>query len=118
MASVAAMNAVSSSSVEVGIQNQQELKKGIADLYDESSGIWEDIWGDHMHHGYYEPKSSVELSDHRAAQIRMIEQALSFAAISGRKWNSLTLLVLLLPVFLFIFLITESLSEINYWCEQ
>lgn len=85
MASVAAMNAVSSSSVEVGIQNQQELKKGIADLYDESSGIWEDIWGDHMHHGYYEPKSSVELSDHRAAQIRMIEQALSFAAISGKN---------------------------------
>ncbi|XP_027774570.1 probable tocopherol O-methyltransferase, chloroplastic isoform X1 [Solanum pennellii] len=87
MASVAAMNAVSSSSVEVGIQNQQELKKGIADLYDESSGIWEDIWGDHMHHGYYEPKSSVELSDHRAAQIRMIEQALSFAAISDEYLN-------------------------------
>ncbi|XP_049377384.1 probable tocopherol O-methyltransferase, chloroplastic isoform X1 [Solanum stenotomum] len=82
MASVTDMNVVSSSSVEVGIQNQQELKKGIADLYDESSGIWEDIWGDHMHHGYYEPQSSVELSDHRAAQIRMIEKALSFAAIS------------------------------------
>ncbi|XP_060207694.1 gamma-tocopherol methyltransferase, chloroplastic [Lycium barbarum] len=81
MASVAAVNAVSSSQ-EVGIQDQKELKKGIAELYDESSGIWEDIWGDHMHHGYYEPQSSVELSDHRAAQIRMIEQALTFASLN------------------------------------
>ncbi|KAK4368800.1 hypothetical protein RND71_012592 [Anisodus tanguticus] len=77
MASVAATN-------EVGVQDQKELKKGIAELYDESFGIWEDIWGDHMHHGYYEPQSSVELSDHRAAQIRMIEQALSFASISAK----------------------------------
>ncbi|KAK4368803.1 hypothetical protein RND71_012595 [Anisodus tanguticus] len=75
MASVAATN-------EVGVHDQKELKKGIAELYDESSGIWEDIWGDHMHHGYYEPQSSVELSDHRAAQILMIEQALSFAFVS------------------------------------
>lgn len=80
MASVGAM-----SSQQVGIPNEQELKKGIADLYDESSGIWEDIWGDHMHHGYYEPQSSVQLSDHRKAQIRMIEQALSFASISGKN---------------------------------
>ncbi|KAJ8555184.1 hypothetical protein K7X08_012680 [Anisodus acutangulus] len=43
MASVAATN-------EVGVQDQNELKKGIAELYDDSSGIWEDIWGDHMHH--------------------------------------------------------------------
>nr|XP_016489188.1 PREDICTED: tocopherol O-methyltransferase, chloroplastic-like isoform X1 [Nicotiana tabacum]XP_016489195.1 PREDICTED: tocopherol O-methyltransferase, chloroplastic-like isoform X2 [Nicotiana tabacum] len=80
MTSVAAMNAVSTP--EVDVQNQQELKKGIAELYDESSGIWEDIWGDHMHHGFYEPQSSVSLSDHRAAQIRMIEEALRFASVS------------------------------------
>ncbi|KAJ8555185.1 hypothetical protein K7X08_012681 [Anisodus acutangulus] len=76
------MNAVSSSPQEVGLQDQNELKKGIAELYDDSSGIWEDIWGDHMHHGYYEPQSSVELSDHRVAQIHMIEQALTFASLS------------------------------------
>ena len=28
------------------------LQKGIAEFYDESSGIWEDIWGDHMHIGF------------------------------------------------------------------
>nr|XP_028946391.1 tocopherol O-methyltransferase, chloroplastic [Malus domestica] len=61
-----------------------ELKKGIAELYDESSGLWENIWGDHMHHGYYDPNADVSVSipDHRAAQIRMIDEVLRFAGIS------------------------------------
>ncbi|XP_050253301.1 tocopherol O-methyltransferase, chloroplastic [Quercus robur] len=58
------------------------LKKGIAEFYDESSGVWEDIWGDHMHHGFYDPDSTVDVSGHRAAQIRMIDEALRFAGIS------------------------------------
>lgn len=58
------------------------LKKGIAELYDESSGMWEDIWGDHMHHGFYaDDGSPASLSDHRLAQIRMIEEALRFASV-------------------------------------
>lgn len=60
----------------------EKLQKGIAELYDESSGIWEDIWGDHMHHGFYEPGSNVSVSDHRLAQIRMIEESLRFASLS------------------------------------
>ncbi|KAK7263969.1 hypothetical protein RJT34_31569 [Clitoria ternatea] len=59
-----------------------ELKKGIAAFYDESSMIWEDIWGDHMHHGFYDPDSTLSLSDHRAAQIRMIDESLRFAHLS------------------------------------
>ena len=64
------------------------LQKGIAEFYDESSGIWEDIWGDHMHHGFYDPDSTVSVSDHRVAQIRMIEEALRFAGVSedATKW--------------------------------
>lgn len=62
---------------------QVVLKKGIAEFYDESSGIWEDIWGDHMHHGFYDPDATASVSDHRRAQIRMIEEALRFAGISG-----------------------------------
>ena len=61
------------------------LQKGIAEFYDESSGIWEDIWGDHMHHGFYDPDSTVSVSDHRVAQIRMIEEALRFAGVSGAR---------------------------------
>ena len=66
------------------VMDIKSLKEGIAGLYDESSGIWEDIWGDHMHHGYYEPGAEVSasVSDHRAAQIRMIEETFRFAANS------------------------------------
>jgi tocopherol O-methyltransferase len=64
---------------------ESPLKKGIAEFYDESSGIWEDIWGEHMHHGFYDPDSDVQLSDHRAAQIRMVEESLRFASLSDDK---------------------------------
>lgn len=68
--------------MEAERKNDGALKKGIAEFYDESSGMWEDIWGDHMHHGFYDPDSTVSVSDHRAAQIRMIDEALRFAGLS------------------------------------
>ncbi|CAA7406489.1 unnamed protein product [Spirodela intermedia] len=58
------------------------LRKGIAEFYDESSGVWESIWGDHMHHGFYEPGATASIADHRAAQICMVEEALRFAGVS------------------------------------
>ncbi|XVF56638.1 hypothetical protein PTKIN_Ptkin06aG0135900 [Pterospermum kingtungense] len=61
---------------------RNSLQDGIAEFYDESSGVWEHIWGDHMHHGFYDPSSNVPDSDHRSAQIRMIEESLRFARIS------------------------------------
>lgn len=66
------------------------LKKGIAEFYDESSGIWEDIWGDHMHHGFYDGDSPASLSDHRLAQIRMIDEALRFASVPSGQARSFT----------------------------
>ncbi|KAI3515850.1 hypothetical protein L1887_14755 [Cichorium endivia] len=74
-------------------EQHQQLKKGIAEFYDESSGMWGNIWGEHMHHGFYDNNVVVELSDHRAAQIRMIEQSLLFASVAGT--------ILLLPSFYF-----------------
>jgi tocopherol O-methyltransferase len=59
------------------------LNEGIAGLYDESSGLWENIWGEHMHHGFYDAGEAADMSDHRRAQIRMIEEALAFAAVPG-----------------------------------
>ncbi|CAJ1934119.1 unnamed protein product [Sphenostylis stenocarpa] len=69
-------------------EDDKQLQNGIAEFYDESSAIWEDIWGDHMHHGFYDPDSTVSVSDHRAAQIRMIEESLRFASVSEErtKW--------------------------------
>ncbi|KAE9451781.1 hypothetical protein C3L33_16280, partial [Rhododendron williamsianum] len=70
----------------------EKLQKGIAELYDESSRVWEEIWGDHMHHGFYDPNYNTNkndnndalslLSDHRSAQFRMIEESLRFAGVS------------------------------------
>lgn len=70
------------------VSNDKQLQTGIAGFYDESSGVWEDIWGDHMHHGFYDPDSTASVSDHRAAQIRMIEESLRFANVSdvSTKW--------------------------------
>jgi len=45
---------------------RQELKDGIAQFYDESSQIWEEIWGEHMHHGYYYTGKE---KDHQKAQV-------------------------------------------------
>jgi hypothetical protein len=44
----------------------QELRDGIASFYDESSAIWEDVWGEHMHHGFYPTGSE---RDHKKAQV-------------------------------------------------
>ena len=35
-------------------RKKRTLQEGIADFYDASTGVWVEIWGDHLHHGYYE----------------------------------------------------------------
>ncbi|GAX73431.1 hypothetical protein CEUSTIGMA_g883.t1 [Chlamydomonas eustigma] len=57
-----------------------DLKAGIASFYDESSPLWEDMWGEHMHHGYY-PKGSAPKSNQQA-QLDMIEESLSVAGVT------------------------------------
>ncbi|BBN03783.1 tocopherol O-methyltransferase [Marchantia polymorpha subsp. ruderalis] len=63
-----------------------ELNEGIANFYNESSGIWEEVWGEHMHHGYYDPNSK-DAGDHKEAQIRMIEESLAWAGIPEDEEN-------------------------------
>jgi tocopherol O-methyltransferase len=53
-----------------------ELKKGIAGFYDETTGVWLDVWGDHLHHGYY---PSPNYRNHSAAQSDMVDRSLAFA---------------------------------------
>jgi tocopherol O-methyltransferase len=56
-----------------------DLHKRISQFYDQSTDLWLDIWGEHMHHGYYPPDSPAR--NHQQAQIRLIEEALSWANI-------------------------------------
>ena len=62
---------------ELGSGLQSTLNEGIANFYDESSGLWESMWGEHMHHGYY-PKDAPPKSNQKA-QIDMIEEVLRWA---------------------------------------
>ncbi|KAH8073958.1 sterol 24-C-methyltransferase [Aureococcus anophagefferens] len=58
-------------------RSDAQLKRGIAEFYDESSGIWEDVWGEHMHHGWYEPGEKAGTMERDvAAQSTMIDKAL------------------------------------------
>ncbi len=56
----------------------QQLYQEIKEFYDASSNLWESIWGEHMHHGYYGKDGRRKL-DRRQAQIDLIEELLSWA---------------------------------------
>jgi tocopherol O-methyltransferase len=60
-------------------RTNDELKIGIAGFYDRSSLLWEQVWGEHMHHGYYIPANR---TDHQQAQIDLIDQVLLWANVT------------------------------------
>jgi len=56
------------------------LYQQIQEFYDASSGLWEQIWGEHMHHGYYGPNGTHKI-DRRQAQIDLIVELLRWAKV-------------------------------------
>lgn len=60
------------------------LQGRIQRLYDATTPGWVDVWGDHLHHGYYgsppaQNAAPAEIPvDHRQAQVDMIEAVLAF----------------------------------------
>lgn len=61
------------------------LNEGIANFYDQSTGLWEEMWGDHLHHGYYAQDGSKPRKTNREAQIDMVENVLSWADVRDVK---------------------------------
>ncbi|AFZ43592.1 Methyltransferase type 11 [Halothece sp. PCC 7418] len=59
----------------------RNLEKEIKDFYDASSSLWENIWGEHMHHGYYGRSGKNKVS-RRQAQIDLIEELLAWGNLS------------------------------------
>lgn len=51
------------------------LYQQIQQFYDASSSLWEEVWGEHMHHGYYGPEGNLS-KERRLAQIDLIEEFL------------------------------------------
>lgn len=62
----------------------EKLYQNIRQFYDASSALWEETWGEHMHHGYYGP-SGMEKRDHCRAQIDLIEEMLRWGEVSQAK---------------------------------
>ena len=58
----------------------ETLYRDIQNFYDASSTLWESIWGEHMHHGYYGAEGR-DRKERRQAQIDLIEELLKWAAI-------------------------------------
>ncbi|MCY7282792.1 MAG: methyltransferase domain-containing protein [Cyanobacteria bacterium CAN_BIN43] len=56
------------------------LQQQIQQFYDSSSELWEEVWGEHMHHGYY-GADGTEKKERRQAQIDLIEELLAWAGV-------------------------------------
>uniref|UniRef100_A0A1D1YPZ6 Putative tocopherol O-methyltransferase, chloroplastic n=1 Tax=Anthurium amnicola TaxID=1678845 RepID=A0A1D1YPZ6_9ARAE len=64
------------------VRDGEEVNKAIVGFYDNSATAWERLFGNHMHHGFYEPGATPSLSDHRPALSRMVEESLALAGVS------------------------------------
>ncbi len=56
------------------------LYQQIQQFYDASSGLWEQVWGEHMHHGHYGPAGN-QPKERRQAQIDLIDELLAWAQV-------------------------------------
>ena len=63
------------------LRSPEQLRSGIANFYDRSSQLWERMWGEHMHHGYY---PNGEKKNHVQAQVDMIDGVLAWAGVDER----------------------------------
>jgi tocopherol O-methyltransferase len=64
----------------MALSMSRSLYQQIQQFYDASSGLWEQIWGEHMHHGYYGADGN-QKKDRRQAQIDLIEELLKWAGV-------------------------------------
>jgi tocopherol O-methyltransferase len=56
------------------------LQERIRRFYDDSSGLWEQVWGEHMHHGYYGPTGKAR-KERRQAQADLLEELLQWGNV-------------------------------------
>jgi tocopherol O-methyltransferase len=58
------------------------LSENIRQFYDASSPLWERVWGEHMHHGFY-GLDGQRTPERRQAQIDLIEALLQWGQVQG-----------------------------------
>ncbi|MEM9907238.1 MAG: methyltransferase domain-containing protein [Cyanobacteria bacterium P01_D01_bin.44] len=57
-----------------------DLYTRIGQFYDASSQLWEQVWGEHMHHGYYGPTGNIR-KDRYQAQIDLMDELLGWGEV-------------------------------------
>ena len=56
------------------------LNQRIGKFYDQSTPLWLDVWGEHMHHGYY-PDGKVGSKTHAQAQLDLVDEILRWGGV-------------------------------------
>jgi tocopherol O-methyltransferase len=56
----------------------------IGEFYDQTTALWEEVWGEHLHHGFYHPQESASPKDRRQAQIDLITQLVRWGQVAER----------------------------------
>ncbi len=56
------------------------LNADIKNFYDVSTPLWLDVWGEHMHHGWYGTEGKPAVS-HREAQVELVERLLEWGEV-------------------------------------
>lgn len=64
----------------------RKLNQRIARFYDVSSQLWEEVWGEHMHHGYYAHAQRANV-DPIVAQEVLIDVMLDWAGVHRAAWT-------------------------------
>ncbi len=55
------------------IQHREQITRQIAQFWDQISGAWRKVWGEHIHHGYFEENDA---ANPKTAQVKLIEKIL------------------------------------------
>jgi tocopherol O-methyltransferase len=63
---------------------KKTLNQRISSFYDQSTPIWLDTWGEHMHHGFY-GLDGKEKKDHQQAQIDLLNAFLAWGEVEEAK---------------------------------
>ncbi|MEM6966165.1 MAG: class I SAM-dependent methyltransferase [Bacteroidota bacterium] len=58
------------------------LNQRIGKFYDQSTPLWLEVWGEHMHHGYY-PEGKVGAKTHTQAQLDLVDEILRWGKIDA-----------------------------------
>jgi tocopherol O-methyltransferase len=72
-----------SQSNDAAKMDEAALPQRIAQFYDTQSELWERVWGEHMHHGFYGLDGSQTEKDDRQAQVDMMDELLVFSGVDA-----------------------------------